>query len=442
MMRKKAILCVFVWFTCFFGLASVAQAATRTALVIGNSNYKGAAPLQNPVNDAKDMAEALRDLEFEVICKVDAGREEMDAAVQDFFRNLNRAQAGFFYYAGHGMQINGVNYLLPVDIQVKSSADVKHRAIKTDWILSKMEDSGSKVNIVVLDACRDNPFRGLRGAGNGLAPIQSVRGSFIAYATSPGSLARDGTGRNGMYTTHLLKNIRRPGLTVEEVFREVRKGVAESTNYEQVPWDSSSLMGAFYIAGTGSGGNNAERRRFEEEQARLERERRELEQLRAELERKKRESQRHNVEVASVPSTPSYSRPSTSTSNITGRDGVYVAYANGIVKDTSTGLEWVAGPDEPTIFEEAKSWVQSLNIDGGGWRMPTEAELNTLYRTGAGYRNMTPLLKTNGWIVWAVAREGSSRARYFYFSNGSRHSDDRDTSYGGRAFAVRSRSDG
>jgi len=419
-----------------------ADAASRTALVIGNSNYKAAAPLKNPGNDARDMAEALKDIGFEVICKVDAGREEMDAAVQDFFRNLNRAQAGFFYYAGHGMQINGVNYLLPIDIHVSSAGDVKHRAIKTDWILSKMEDSGSKVNVVVLDACRDNPFRGLRGAGDGLAPIQSVRGSFIAYATSPGSVARDGTGRNGIYTSHLLKNIKRSGLTVEEVFREVRKGVAESTNNEQVPWDSSSLMGAFYMAGTGPGADEADRRRLEQEQARLERERRELERLKAEIEGKSQQVKEKKTDVASVPLKPKPGVSPIAAPEIA-RDGVYVAYANGIVRDSKTGLEWVAGPDEETTFEEAKSWVQSLTIDGGGWRMPTEAEVNTLYKTGAGLRNMTPLLKTGGWIVWCTETEGSSTAWYFTFLyGGSRGWYGRYGSYGNRAFAVRSRSDG
>ena len=433
-MRKASLLCVFICFACFFGLASAAGAVTRTALVIGNGNYKGATALQNPVNDALDMAEALRDLGFEVICKVDAGREEMDAAVQDFFRKLNRAQAGFFYYAGHGMQIDGINYLLPVDIRVSSSGDVKHRAIKMDWILSKMEDSGSDVNIVVLDACRDNPFRGFRGTGNGLAPIQGVRGSFIAYATSPGSVARDGRGRNGLYTSHLLRNIKKPGLTVEEVFREVRKQVAAETNDKQIPWDSSSLMGEFFIAGGGAG-DSAERMRFQEEQARIEKERRELEELRAEIERKQRESQQQRIEVASVPQRPPSSRHSSSSSSIVDRDGAYVAYANGIVKDTSTGLEWKAGPDTYMTWDEARSWVQSL---GGDWRMPTTDELAGLYNKGKGDRNMTPLLKTTGWWVWSGETKGSSIACYFYFSAGFAGWDGRNSSRNIRAFAVRS----
>jgi hypothetical protein len=183
--------------------------------------------------------------------------------------------------------------------------------------------------------------------------------------------------------------------------------------------------------------------RFSQKQARLERVLQELEQAEAELEKKQRESQNQRVEVASIPQKPSHSRPSSSSSNVIKRDGIYVAYANGVVKDTSTGLEWKVGPDEPTTLEEAKSWVQSLNIDGGGWRMPTEVELDALYKIGAGYRNMTPLLKTTGWVVWGVESEGSSGARGFTFDLGSfRCWPDRGISRSLRAFAVRSRGDG
>lgn len=437
-MFRRSQMSGLVLLVCILAVMTTAQAATRTALVIGNAQYS-TAPLRNPANDAQDIAKALEALGFDVICKVNADRPEMDEAVENFYRNLTQARVGFFYYAGHGMQLNGTNYLLPVDLEVRSSADVKHRAVKTDWILSKMEDSGSKVNIVVLDACRDNPFRGLRGASGGLAPIQAVRGSFIAYATSPGSVARDGTGRNGIYTSQLLKNIKKPGLTVEEVFREVRKGVGEGTNYEQIPWDSSSLMGAFYLAGEGSGGDDAERRRFEAEQARLEKERRELEKLRAEIERKQRQSQNQRIEVASVPQRPSQSRPSPSPSKVIKRDGIYLAYANGIVKDTKTGLEWKAGHDRDTDWNQARSWVQSL---GGDWRMPTMDELAGIYNKGKGDRNMTPLLKTTGSWVWSGETKDSSDAWNFDFLYDSRDWYDRDDSYDGRAFAVRSRGDG
>ena len=408
-MHIKLIATLAICISCLFGLPDPVPAASRTALVIGNANYPSA-PLQNPVNDARDVAEVLKGLGFEVLCKVNAGREEMDAAVQDFYRNLNRAAVGLFYYAGHGMQIDGTNYLLPVDIQVASSADVKHRAIKMDWILAKMEDSGSRVNIVVLDACRDNPFRGLRGAGDGLAPIQSVRGSFIAYSTSPGSVARDGTGRNGIYTTHLLRNINRPGLTVEEVFREVRKGVAEDTHFEQIPWDSSSLMGAFYIAGTGSGG----------------------------IESKQQEFERQPIDIASMPQAPSQSPSPLPTANEIARDGQYVAYENGIVWDAKTGFEWKVAPYKNMTWDEARAWVKSLN---GDWRMPTMDELKHLHQEGRRDRNITPLLKTTGWWIWASETDSSASGRFVQIDGKKFWTDEDDNAISVETFAVRSRSD-
>jgi len=417
---------------------SLARQEGRAALVIGNGRY-GAASLKNPGNDAVDMARALEDLGFEVIAKVDAGHEEMGAAIEAFHQNLKTARVGFFYYAGHGMQIDGTNYLLPVDTRIMSSADIRYRAIQLDWILGKMEDSGSKVNIVVLDACRDNPFRGLRGAGSGLAPVQSVRGSFIAYATSPGSVARDGTGRNGIYTTHLLKNIKRPGLTIEEMFREVRKGVAFDTNDDQIPWDSSSLMGVFYMAGTGSVEGDAERRRHEAEQARLDREREELNRLRTDLERRRREASQQ--EAFPVPKK-SFQAPAPYTLHETARDGVFIAYANGIVKDSSTGLEWIAWTGRNMNWNNARSWVQGLDLEGGGWRMPSLNELEGLYREGRGTRNITSLLKIAGWHVWSGETKDQTFAWGFYFRSGDRYSSRRTDNSKGGVLAVRSRGAG
>ena len=164
--------------------------------------------------------------------------------------------------------------------------------------------------------------------------------------------------------------------------------------------------------------------------------------MRAEIERKQRESQRQKVEVASLPQRPSSTRPS-STSDVIKRDGIYVAYANGIVEDTNTGLEWKVGPDKDTDWWETRSWVRSLDLDGGGWRMPSTVELRTLYKKGAGDRNMTPLLKTSGWGVWSGETKVSSDARgfIFYYGNMLWYAR-RGHSYNARAFAVRSRSDG
>ena len=295
---------------------------------------------------------------------------------------------------------------------------------------------------MILDACRDNPFERSwrRGAeGTGLAFMNAPSGSLIAYSTAPGKTALDGRGKNSPYTSALLKHIDTPNITVLQMFQRVRSTVMDGSEYKQTPWESTSLRGDFYFT-TKVKGN-----RFSEEQASLARERREFEQAKLEFERKRKESQRKQIEVASLPQEPSYTRPSSSNTNVIKRDGVYVAYANGIVKDTNTGLEWKAGPNKDTDWNEARSWVQSLNLDGGGWRMPTMDELEGLYKSGAGSHNITPLLKVTSakylW-VWSGETKGSSGARFFIFGSGSRFWIYRGYSNYGRAFAVRSRGDG
>jgi len=424
---------------CFLGLSNPAGTATRTALVIGNSNYK-TAPLRNPVNDARDIAKTLRDLNFDVIEKLNASKRDMVLAIDAFYKRLRRADVGVFYFAGHGMQIHGVNYLIPVKAHVTSETDIQWEAVPAGKVLGKMYEAGNKLNIVILDACRDNPFkRSFRTQKKGLAQMDAPKGTIIAYATSPGSVAADGAGRNGVYTKHLLKSLRSKGMTVYDVFRETGLGVMRETKEKQIPWISSTPVQRYYMAGRGSGGNDAERLRFE-------RERREFEQAKAEFERKQRESKRQRVEMASLPPKPSYTRPSPSTSNVIKRDGIYVAYANGIVRDTNTGLEWKAGPDEDTDWYKARSWVQSLNLDGGGWRMPSMNELEGLYKKGVGSHNITPLLKaTSGKYLWVWSGEtkGFSLARGLFFASYSMTFDTRSlSSSSGRAFAVRSRSDG
>ena len=186
--------------------------------------------------------------------------------------------------------------------------------------------------------------------------------------------------------------------------------------------------------------------RFSQEQAKLKQERREFEQAKAEFERRQKETQNQRIEVASVPQRPSSPRPTPSPSNAIKRDGIYVAYANGIVKDTNTGFEWKTGPDRDTDWNGARSWVQGLNLDGGGWRMPTMDELEGLFKRGAGSHNLTPLLKATSakylW-VWSGETDGSSGARRFFFGfGGGRYWGHRVYSDSIRAFAVRSRGDG
>jgi len=228
---------------------TIKSRSQRLALVIGNSHY-GSGPLKNPVNDARGISAALTKLGFEVIYEEDATRRKMDEAVRAFYSKLRQSETGLFYYAGHGMQVKGRNYLIPVDARIETESDVEHESIDVGRVLGKMEDAGNPVNIVILDACRDNPFaRRARSSGAGLARMDAPVGSIVAYATSPESVASDGTGKNGVYTKHLLKQIMIPGLTIEQVFKGVRNGVIDETNNKQVPWESTSLRGDFYFSG-------------------------------------------------------------------------------------------------------------------------------------------------------------------------------------------------
>ncbi|MCK5664697.1 MAG: caspase family protein, partial [Thiotrichaceae bacterium] len=228
---------------------SVAYAANRTALVIGNSQYKSA-PLKNPANDAKDIAALLEKCDFDVKLILNASRREMKMAVRSFGKTLRKSSGtGLFYYAGHGIQLKGRNYLIPVKSTIESEGDVEFEAVDAGLILNKMEDAGNKLNIVILDACRNNPFtRSFRSSSKGLARMDAPAGSLVAYATAPGSVAADGEGKNGIYTKHLLENMRKPGLTIEQVLKKVRVGVLSETGKKQTPWELSSLTGDFYFS--------------------------------------------------------------------------------------------------------------------------------------------------------------------------------------------------
>ncbi|MEI2780122.1 MAG: SUMF1/EgtB/PvdO family nonheme iron enzyme [Candidatus Competibacter sp.] len=228
---------------------ALALAEPRTALVVGNAGYRDS-PLNNPVNDARDVAEALRAMGFEVIQRENLDKRGFDAAVSNFARQLQqRGGVGLFYYSGHGAQVRGENYLIPVNAAIQSEADVEYEAVNAGRVLRNMEQAGNGLNIVVLDACRNNPYRGwYRSEGNkGLARMDAPTGSIIAYATAPGTVAADGAGRNSPYTAQLLPAMRAPGLGIEQLFKQVRIQVAKATDNRQVPWESSSLMGDFFF---------------------------------------------------------------------------------------------------------------------------------------------------------------------------------------------------
>lgn len=220
----------------------------RTALVIGNSNY-GRNTLPNPVNDARAMADELRKAGFQVILVEDARLEKMNGAIDQFGRAVKAGGVALVFYAGHGIQVKGENYLIPVDADLRSEHEIQSRTINLGHILSTLEDAKPQVNIVILDACRDNPFaRSWRSTGKeGLAAIDAPSGTLIAFATAPGKTAADGTGANGLFTSHLLRQLRIPNQKIEDVLKNTRKGVAADSKDEQIPWDSSSLTGDFYF---------------------------------------------------------------------------------------------------------------------------------------------------------------------------------------------------
>jgi formylglycine-generating enzyme required for sulfatase activity len=222
--------------------------SARRGLVIGNSAYQAdIGPLQNPVNDATDMAATLKSVGFEVHLLLDATRAQMEEALTAFSRQLRAGDIGLFYFAGHGAQIEGTNYLIPLGANVERAATTKVDAVSAEQVLSSMTAAGSALNILILDACRNNPFlaRWPVQVPPGLAPMQAARGSFIAYATAPGAVAADGTGRNGTYTKHLLRNLTTPDLPVEQMFKRVRVAVEGETGGVQTPWELSSLQGDF-----------------------------------------------------------------------------------------------------------------------------------------------------------------------------------------------------
>ncbi len=230
-------------------ISKTTPAATeqRVALVIGNANYKSA-PLRNPVNDAKAVADKLQGLGFKVTLKLDQDQKGMADAIRTFGNQLKAGGAGLFYYAGHGMQVKGHNFLIPVDADIRNEDEVPYRSIDANEVLSKMETAQNRLNLMILDACRNNPFsRKFRSSSQGLAQMDAPSGTLVAFATAPGSVASDGTGKNGLYTQHLLASLGQPGVPVEQLFKRVRVGVMKDTRNAQVPWESSSLVGDFYF---------------------------------------------------------------------------------------------------------------------------------------------------------------------------------------------------
>ena len=221
----------------------------RTALVIGNAAYQDA-PRRTAVHDARAMAAALRELGFKVSERHDATRQHMDEAITDFTHQLGSEGVAVFYFSGQGVQVHGADYILPVDSRARREGDLAHQAIRIDGLLDRIGEVSNRLNFIILDASRHNPFSHSGRTGRlpqAMIPRQS--GTLIAYATAPGMVAEDGAERNSTYTKHLLHFLNMPNLTVEQLFREVRMAVARETGGRQIPWVSTSIRSEFSFAG-------------------------------------------------------------------------------------------------------------------------------------------------------------------------------------------------
>lgn len=222
----------------------------KLALVVGCNDYEFAGKLKNPINDATGIKKELENLGFTVSIRENPNLRELKMAVDDFGVELKNFDIGLFYFAGHGVQVQGLNYLIPVEANLMAERFVEYDCLRADRVLSYMEQSNSEVNIVILDACRNNPFerswgRGL--TGKGLAFMDAPKGSLIGYATSPGKTASDGDGGNGLYTGELIKTIGEKGLSINQMFQKVRKSVMDISQNNQIPWEATSLTADFYF---------------------------------------------------------------------------------------------------------------------------------------------------------------------------------------------------
>ena len=246
-MQRKVWMVLLAW---LFAATQVAAEA-RIALIIGNSVYTSVNGLPNSTADARLMADSLTAIGFDVTLVSEGTFSEMRTAISQFgakLRGAGRDATGLFYYAGHGVQSFGRNYFLPVDTELSNAADISLVAIEADSVLQQMRSAGNKTNIVILDACRNNPFKKVLDLGeNGLAEMNAPTGTFLAFATSPGAAAYDGGGDHSPFTEALAAEIQQPGVSLEQVFKEVRRSVMAKTDNKQTPWDTSSLTADFYF---------------------------------------------------------------------------------------------------------------------------------------------------------------------------------------------------
>lgn len=246
---NRVLIMVMVFFTVGSATTLFADQQKRLALVIGNADYTHAPTLRNPARDAKAMSAKLKGLGFKVITVVNGTYRRMVTAREEFASELNQYNVGLFYYSGHGVQYQGTNYLVPVNANIRRAVDIQFEALNASRVLADMQSSGTGVNIMILDACRNNPFvTQFRSLARGLSVVQAPAGSMVVYSTAPDQVALDGTGKDSPFTAALLRNISTPGISISDMLTSVFQQVQHETHGQQVPWESSSLTQPFYFA--------------------------------------------------------------------------------------------------------------------------------------------------------------------------------------------------
>ncbi|MBL8080451.1 MAG: caspase family protein [Anaerolineales bacterium] len=412
---------------------SDSHSESKVALVIGNSLYEKK-PLRNPANDAADMASVLRTLAFDVQFSQDLKRNEMHDAISEYGKCLYGREVGLFYYAGHGIQAKGKNYLIPIDAQPKNEAQVTYQSMELSFLLQTLEEAKSRMNIIILDACRDNPYeqRFRSGSGRGLAGINAQTeapiGTYIAYSTAPDTVAEDGDARNSPYTEALMKYIQVPGLQIESVFRRVRESVINKTNGRQIPWESSSLIGGdFYFIPSSNQGTVAN----------------------SSLIFPSPYSLRSYPEVISDTQAKAMLRnhgffDSGWNKRSSGIKHTYELKQDGrIVYDHITGLMWQqAGSVNPMSYSESKAYIVELNREENDgytdWRLPTLEEAMSLMEAQPEIDKLhiNPVFDRRQRWIWTADLANSEIAWFVHFVDGFCN---RDKMNGGRCYvrAVR-----
>ncbi|MBF0541507.1 MAG: caspase family protein [Nitrospirae bacterium] len=445
----------------------------RVALVIGNGSYKSS-PLKNPVNDAIAMAKVLEGLNFEVISGVNLSKDEMMKRVIEFGNKIKNGGVGLFYYAGHGVQVNGQNYLIPINASIDTQEVVEVEAMSADYVLARMDAAKNRLNIVILDACRNNPFaRSFRSVENGLAQMKAPKGSFIAYATAPGSVASDGEGKNGLYTQELMYSMQKPGLKIEEMFKDVRSSVQSKSNDKQTPWESSSITGDFYfkidtdskiskqaVPTSVITKNNINAEKEYWEKIKISKDVTDFQSFLTEypnssfapvarlsikqLEKINPSTQQAKVVKVSIPAKR----------QVTSIDGRYIDSGDGTIIDSQTGLMWTKKDSYADLgkcldWNDSKSYIRKL-VTGGysDWRMPTVNELNKIYeqsKINSGFDgkfpvHIDPIFASGGaYFYWSSEENDSCCAHAVGFLGGKASPFSRGNCGGGGARAVRVR---